>query len=133
MFEEGLFSFLAGQSALTTLLGTSRGDGTNGIFPMQAPSNATLPYIVYQTVSGAPIYTYEGANKYTISRWRISCYGASQKAAVQVANVLKGILKNFVGTFTDPDSTVVENTMLVLTADDAESVPHGTIFARHQD
>lgn len=133
MFQEGLYAYLASQSTLTTVLGTSRSDGTTGIFPMQAVGNATLPYIVYQRVSGAPVYAYEGANKFTMSRFRISVYATTQKAAAQLAVVVKKLLKDFVGTFTDPDATVVQNTMLELEADDAESVPHGTIFAVHQD
>lgn len=134
MFQEGLFAYLSGQTSLTTLLGTSRSDKTNGIFPIQALSNAVLPYIVYQQVSGAPVYTLvEGANKFTMARFRLSVYASSQKDATVLSVVLRNLLKNFVGTFTDLDATVVENTMLELEADDAESVPHGTIYARHQD
>ncbi|VVB52221.1 Uncharacterised protein [uncultured archaeon] len=133
MFQEGLFAFLSGQSSLTSLLGTSRSDGSNGIFPIQAPGNAVLPYIVYQRVSGAPVYVYDGADKFTISRFRISMYSSTQKGATKLAVIVRSILKNFVGTFADPDATVVQNTMLELEADDAESVPHGTIFACHQD
>lgn len=134
MFQEGLYSYLLSQSSLTSLLGTSRSDGFSGIFPIQAPSNCLLPYVVYQRVTGGPVYTLDGgANRFTVSRFRLSMYAASQRDAIKLATAVRGILKGFVGTFSDPDATVVQNTMLELEADDAESVPHGTIFACHQD
>lgn len=132
MFQEGLYAYLRSQSSLTTLLGTTRGEA--GIFPMQAPSDATLPYIAYARVSGAPVYTMaEGANRFHIARFRFSIYAASQLAAVQVSEAVKKIFASFVGTFPDTDNTPVENVMLELEADDAESVPHGTIYASHLD
>jgi hypothetical protein len=134
MFQEGLYAYLKSQSSLTALLGTTRGDKTNGIFPMQAPGDATLPYISYARVSGAPIYTLvEGANRFHKSRFRFSVYAASQSDAVHVSEVIKKIFASFVGTFPDADATPVENVMLELEADDAESVPHGTIYACHLD
>lgn len=132
MFQEGLYAYLNSQSSLTALLGVTRGGP--GIFPMQAPGDATLPYLSYTRVSSAPIYTLaEGANRFQKARFRFSIYAASQLDAVQVSEVIKKIFANFVGIFPDADHTPVENVMLELEADDAESVPHGTIYACHMD
>lgn len=131
MFQDGLQSFLVAQPSLAALLGTSRSDKTNGVFPMLALRQATLPYVVYQRVSGKPAMSYQGANKWQDARFRFSCYAASQRIAVQLAEALKYVFGTWLGTL--PDGTPVQNVMLELEADDSESVPNGTIYAVHLD
>jgi hypothetical protein len=131
MFQDGLESFLAAQSSLTALLGASRSDRTNGIFPMLALRQATLPYVVFQRVSGKPTYSYQGANRWQDARFRFSCYASSQRGAVLLAEAIKLVFATWTGTF--PDGTPVQNVMLELEADDSESIPNGTIYAVHLD
>jgi hypothetical protein len=132
MFTDGLYEFITAQSAITALLGTSRGDKTTGVFHMLAIGNATMPYMTYQRVAGAPeTFSYQGANQLTTSRFRFSCYGTSQRNAALLADALKSAFATWTGTF--PDGTVVENVMLEFESDDIESVPKGTIYAVHCD
>jgi hypothetical protein len=53
------------------------------------------------------------------------------KRAVLLANALKFVFATWTGTL--PDGTPVQNVMLELEADDAASIPNGTIFAVHLD
>jgi hypothetical protein len=131
MFQDGLQSFLTAQPLITALLGTSRSDLTKGVFPMLAVRQATLPYLVYQRVGGKPAYSYQGANRWQDARFRFSCYAASQRGSVLLAEAIKLVFAMWTGTL--PDGTPVQNVMLELEADDAESIPNGTIFAVHLD
>lgn len=131
IFQDGLQEFLAAQPLLTALLGTSRGDKTDGIFPMLALRQATLPYLVYQRITGAPVLSLQGANQLQDSRFRFSCYAASQRGAVQLAEALKFVLATWTGTL--PNGIAVQNVMQLLEADDVESIPNGTVYAVHLD
>lgn len=132
MFQDGLFSFVTADSSIRAILGTgSRGDKETGMFYMLAVPQATLPYLVYQRVYGQPASSYDGANQFQNSRWRVKCVGTSQRKAVLLAEAVKLLFKTWVGTF--PDGTVVQHVALETEADDAESLPHGTLFSVHLD
>lgn len=133
MFQQGLFNFLENQAALTTLLGTpaTRGDKTSGIFAMLAINEATMPYMAFQRISGMPITSLQGANRLQEARFRFSCYGANYPSAVGLAEQLKLVFATYQGTWSD--GTIVQNAVVVMEADDTESIPHGTIYAVHVD
>ncbi len=131
MFETGLNKFLSTSPLITAILGTSRSDSTSGVFPVLAIGEATMPYLVYQRVSGKPVTSYQGANKLQEARIRLSVYAASALKAVQLAEAIKLTFAVWTGTF--PDGTPVQNVTLEMEADDAEPIPHGTIYARHMD
>lgn len=139
MFQDGLFQYVTSQSSVTALLGTpsTRGDKSTGMFAMLATTEALLPYIVFQQVSGAALTHYTGTDPWTDSRWRITCYGSSQKNAVALAKAIRSLFKNVAGsvpiTLPDSDATVIQNVWLLLQADDTEALPKGTIFAVHLD
>jgi hypothetical protein len=133
MFQEGLFSYLTTQSSVTALLGTklTRGDATAGVFPLLAISDATMPYIVFQQVSGEPVWNLTGANKLQFARYRLSFCATSYKAAVVLAEKVKLLFATYGGTF--PDGTVVQAASQLLEADDLEVTMHGTVYTRHID
>jgi len=131
MFQEGLFAFLKNQASITAVLGASRSDNTTGIFPVIAPPETLLPFLVYSRISGYQPSTLGGGNQFQMARFRFSCYGASQKQATQLAKALKDLFAGWTGTFTD--GTVVQNVIYEFEMDDTETVPHGTIFAEHVD
>ncbi len=133
MFQDGLFQYVTSAASITALLGTpaTRGDKNSGVFAMLATTEALLPYIVFQRVTGRQSFSYEGHGQWTESRWRLTCYGSTQRAAVLLSQALKTLFKTFTGNF--PDGTQVQNIMLDLEMDDTESLPHGTIFAVHLD
>src|SRR5260370_25214872 len=133
MFQEGLFQYITAQASITALLGTPapRSDKNAGMFAMLATSEAVLPYLVFQRISGAYALAYEGTNQWMNSRWRLTCYGSNQKNATLLSQAIKSLFKSGVASF--PDGTAVENISLDLEADDTESFPHVTIFAVHLD
>ena len=136
MFQEGLFSFLTAQPTLTAILGTpeTRGDENAGVFPMLAIGEPTMPYIVFQRVSGDEADSYQGANKLQYARVRFTCYASSYDApngCVKLAEALKKVFATYTGTWTD--GTVVQNVTKQMEADDSEPIPHGTIYATHLD
>lgn len=133
-FQTGLFNFLQSQPLLTALLGTpgTRGDKSTGVFAMLASNEATMPYIAFQRISGAPIMSLQGANRLQTARFRISCYGSSYPSAVSVAEAIKMIFAT-TGLGTYSDGSVVQHAAVIMEADDMESIPHGTIYAVHVD
>ena len=133
MFQEGLFSYITAQASVTALLGTpsTRGDKSTGCFAMLATSEALLPYLVFQRVSGSYAQHYQGADPFMDSRWRITCYGSTQKNAALLADTIKSAFKTFTGAL--PDGTLLQNAWLLLEADDTEAPLKGTVYAVHLD
>jgi Protein of unknown function (DUF3168) len=126
MFPEGLVTFLAADPGTSGVLGASRTDKTNGIFPSIAIKEVTMPYIVYVQVSARPVTSFAGANRFTYGRWRLTCYGASYKSAKTLAENVKKALNGFQGMWSD--GTYVGSCFLLSEADTSEPVPHGTVF-----
>lgn len=108
MLEEGLVKFLAANSGVNTLLGTSRSDKTNGIFALAAPKEVTLPYIVYEQTSSEPNETLEGVNKFQGARYRFKCYAADYPTAAHLCHKVRMALTGFIGTLGDSDATPVQ-------------------------
>lgn len=131
MFQTGLFDFLKNSAELQAVLGVPRSDKATGIWPALAINEPTMPYMVYQRVTGEPVVSYAGANKMHHARFRFRCCGSSYPQATQLAETLKKVFATYTGTW--DDGTVVENVTQVLEADDTESVPHGTVYIVHTD
>lgn len=132
MFQQGLYALVTQNEAFVTQVGDERPDKTLGLFAMIAPSGPTMPYAVYQHVSGAPAtFSYQGANKLYHSRIRFSCYGSTQKGAEQLANTLKALFADFIGPLAD--GSVIQQVMHDFEADDTEATSKNTIFATHVD
>jgi hypothetical protein len=131
MFSDGLYNFISTDPGVQAVVGTSRGDKTTGVFYMLGVKEPTLPYLTYQRVSGGPVLSLSGANAMHEARVRISCYGASQRSAAALAEVLKKLFATWTGTFNE--GTVVMNVSNVMEADDMEPIPNGTIYSTHLD
>lgn len=133
-FQTGIWSFLQTQPLLTALLGTpsTRGDKSTGIFAMLAMNEATMPYLCFQRISGAPVMSLQGANRLQTARFRFSCYGSSYSSAALLADALKHLFAT-TGLGTYPNGDFVQHAGVVMEADDMESIPHGTLFAVHVD
>lgn len=137
MLVEGLYLILSGNATLQTLLGTSasRGDSASGIFPGMLPEETTMPAIVYTQVAGQPLQeSMQGTGPLTSMRIRFSCYGDTYKKAKELGRVLNQIMISIDGTMPGPDAKAeVHGVWLRLDADDAEPIPHGTIYSNHRD
>jgi hypothetical protein len=132
MFIEGLYSYLSSYAGLKSILGTTRGDGTTGIFAQLAPATPTIPYIVYTQMSSHNVQSYAGAGRLTFARFRFSCYASGYLVAKQLAEQLRQSFATYTGTLTD--GTILEDALLLLEVDDSEPAgAHGTIHAAHLD
>lgn len=135
MLVEGLQAFLAADSGMQAELGLpNRSDKTSGIFPTLAPDSVPMPYVVMQQVSGdgQMSETMEGTGRLHSARWRFSCYGTTYKNAKKLAKALKLAMVSMLGELPEGDCQV-EGSFWRLEADDAEPIPHGTIYETHVD
>lgn len=132
-FRSGLNNLLVSSTGLQAVLGTAstRADKKTGIFPILADTEAQLPYIVYQQVTGDPVQSYDGTNKLAFCSFRFRCYAARQLAAIAVADALKLLMTNAESTLND--GTKLEQISQTLEADDIEESAAGRIFAVHVD
>jgi hypothetical protein len=116
-------------------LGTpgTRKDKSTGIFPVQAPDEVLVPWVVYQQVSGQPLQTsMQGTGRLHTARMRFSCFGSTYKQAKQLAQALKASMLACFGTMPTGD-TIVQGSWLSLELDQAEPLPRGTIFCTITD
>ncbi len=67
---------------------------SNRVYPVLAPSGATLPYIVYRLVSPGRIYSHKGFGNLSQSRFQISVfsntYDSAKATAKQVKDSIEG-------------------------------------------
>ena len=134
MLVEGLQTALANDAGLQSFIGTpsTRSDKTTGIFPLVAPEQVPMPYVVMQQVSGSPVSSMEGTNRLTLTRWRFSCYGTTYKQAKQLARALKMAMISLNGPLPSGNA-VIMGSWAVMETDDLEVVPHATIYTVHSD
>ena len=134
MLVEAIQTYLATDAGCQAQLGTptSRADSTTGIFPISAPGNVAMPYLVVQQISGEPLQeSFQGTGRLQTSRWRFSCYGTTYLKAKQLARALREALLAlypFSG-----NGVQIEGSWLKLEADDFDEIPHGTIYTAHLD
>jgi uncharacterized protein DUF3168 len=132
MIIEGIYKLLTADSGVSTLLGTSRSDGTNGLFPVIAPKEVTLPYAVFeQTGNDNSNMTMEGLNRRQEGRFRFHCYAADYKTARALAQAIKKAFAAFNGTLGDPDATPVGDVTPAFEADGPiDTETRATIYNR---
>ena len=131
MLEEGVVKLLATSANVTSLLGTNRSDKTNGVFPVLAPKEVTVPYIVYSKLSEDSNETLEGLNAFQTARFRFKCYAADYPTAVKLQRAVKLVLGGYSGTLADADATPLNDALPVFVGDvEPEEILQGTIYAR---
>jgi hypothetical protein len=133
MLVEALQIALTTEPTVTALLGTSssRPDSTSGVFPVQAPDQPTVPYIVLQQATGDPLAVMlSGTGPLTSERWKISCYGSTYSHAKKLAKAVRVFLLSLTG---DAGSISLSGAYCKMEADDAEPLQRGTLFSTHLD
>jgi len=136
MLVDALQSLVTTDPTLAALLGSpaSRPDSTNGVFPVQAPDQPSMPFLVYSQVSGEPLsVTYEGTGRLTEERWRFSCYGTTYRNAKKFAKTLRLFLLNVKPSAAIAGISRWFGAYCVMEADEAESIGRGTLFSSHID
>ena len=133
MIAESIAAHLAADTNVQTQLGAPRADKTTGIWPLQAPDEPAVPWVVYQQVSGSPLQeSFQGTGRLKTSRWRFTAYGGSYKQAKALAQAIIDAVLGMDGTQAT-GQTEIRGAWLKLEMDEAESMPRGTIFASHAD
>jgi hypothetical protein len=133
MLAESLQTYLTADAGIRAQLGNPRADTTTGIWPIQAPDEPAVPWVVYQQVSGSPLQeSFQGTGRLKTSRWRFTSYGTTYKQAKALAQALINAVLGMDGTHA-AGQTEIHGAWLKLEMDEAESMPRGTIFASHAD
>jgi hypothetical protein len=135
MLIEALQNVLAADAGMQSFLGTpqTRSDQTNGIFPVQAPDQPTMPFLVLSQVSGDPMEeTLDGTGRLTSERWRFSFCGSTYKQAKQLSKYLRSFVISLYGAM-PVGACEIQGAWVKLEADDAEALGKGTMYSAHVD
>lgn len=132
MLVDALQNIIANDADLVTLLGTTvtRSDSTNGVFPVQAPDQPTMPYVVYSQVSGDPMTVLlSGTAPLTQERWRFSCFGTTYRNAKVLAKKLRLALIDVLPGVNTAGHVMISGMYCVMEADESEPIGRGTLFS----
>ncbi|HUC30009.1 MAG TPA: DUF3168 domain-containing protein [Candidatus Acidoferrum sp.] len=134
MLAESLQTYLAADTGVRAQLGiATRADKTTGIWPVQAPDEPLVPWIVFQQVSGNPLQeSLQGTGRLKTARWRYTAYGSTYKQAKALAQAIIDAVLGMDATMA-AGSCEVHGAWLKLELDEAETLPKGTVFASHAD
>ncbi len=92
--ETAIVAALAGESTITDIIGTS----PVRLYPLIAEQGASLPYIVYQQISGVRDYTMDGPSGYVDSRYQIICWAATYGAAKRLFEAVRKFFNGYHAT-----------------------------------
>lgn len=110
MVGDDLYTKLAADATLTDLVATR-------IYPDQAPTRATRPYVVYRRELHETTYHMGGAIGPKVSRFALETYASSRRLAWQAAEAIRALLDGFRGTL--GSATTVRGTFFEDESDDA--------------
>ena len=100
MLAIGLFALLTADSGFQAAMGP-RTDGTTGIFAMQAPEGAPMPFVVYGFAMEINTMTMDGPDVFTKARIEFWTQGATFLQAKTLARAMKRVFESFQGTLSD--------------------------------
>lgn len=89
--ESGLYSYLTAQSAVTSLVSTR-------IYPLAAPQDAAMPFVVYQRISDRHEHHMGGASGVATATIQLDAYASTYLSAKAIAEALRGELQGYRGT-----------------------------------
>jgi hypothetical protein len=104
MLSDGIASLLAGQGAITALVGTeqSRSDETTGIFFVQMPESSPVPAIVFSEIDGSPVAdSHDGADPLHEARVGFTCHAKTGRQAKLLQVTLRRFLEGYQGLLAD--------------------------------
>ena len=136
MLVEALQGILTTDPGMQALLGlpAARPDSTTGVFPVQAPDQPSMPYLVMSQVTGEPMFvTMQGTSAMATERWRFSCYGTTYSNAKKFAKYVRHFLIDIVPGLSSVGSIAFSGAYCVMEVDEAEPLGRGTLFSTHVD
>jgi hypothetical protein len=101
MLSDGLQSLFLATPAITALVGTSRTDKTNGIFPGLAPAQTPAPYMVMRWSAAEDLMTMDGPAGWATVRVLVGCYAKQYVDAKQLALAVRKTCEAFTGALSD--------------------------------
>lgn len=110
MMEQAIIAKLLATTGIATIVGTA-------VFPGSRPQASALPAVVFNVVSGAPVYTDDGEAGLAENRIQIDCWATTYTAAKGLAVAVKAALSAFHGTV---EGVIFQNILLVTERDRRE-------------
>ena len=126
--EAALYAELTGDGTISGLVSTR-------VYPLYAPQDASLPYIVYQFISRITDYSQSGATGMKIPRVQIRSVAATYDGAQTLAAAVESVLSGFSGTMGSGDNTAaVDASFLDNELDDYEArlIPFEADLSAHE-
>lgn len=94
VIEEALVTYLAAQSSLTALIGTT----PMRYHAVRLPQNPTLPAITYQLISTPRVMSHSGYSNLAMPRLQMTIFALSYATRNAVSEALRPLLLGFRGT-----------------------------------
>jgi hypothetical protein len=108
--EQAIIARLLATAGVTAIAG-------DRVFPGSRPQASALPAVVFNVVSGAPVYTDDGEAGLAENRIQLDCWASTYTAAKQLAAAVKASLSAFVG---DAAGVTFQNILLITERDRRE-------------
>ncbi len=133
MLVQGLFNLMLTNAGIQAVVGkpTQRSDGAPGIFPLLAPKEVTVPYVVYQQIDGKPITSLAGPNATQHAVFLVMCFAADYPTLKLLAKAVKSLFNGFTGTLSD--TSIVRSCFTYDRGDDMNADLKGTIYKTRID
>lgn len=116
MAEQALYARLTGHAGLSALIGTR-------LYPNVAPQNATMPYGVYQRISGPRDYHLGGSSRFLQALIQVSWVGGTYASAKACAEQARLAMDGYSGTVTSGSDSLVVTSAQVEDQPDATQGP----------
>ncbi len=103
MMLDGIISLLTANTGVNNLV-------AGRVYKSVLPRGYTLPAIAVHRYGGTQEYVFAGPSGVREDQIQVDCYAADAETAQQVAEAVRALLVNYVGTL--PDGTVVQGCFL---------------------
>ncbi len=92
--ETAIWKALMDEATISAIIGSS----PSRLYPLIAPQDAALPYMVFQQISGVRDYTMDGPTGYVDARYQITCWAATYDAAKRLFEAVRIFFDGFHAT-----------------------------------
>jgi len=117
MIENGLFQLVTSNPAIQAAVGVDA-NGVGKGYWILAPQGASLPMLVFSRVGTTDYYAMAGATGLREGLFQIVCYSTSYYGSRAVAETVRKLLQDYIGTLPDTDATVVNAVFIEKDFDD---------------
>jgi len=97
MIGKSIYSLLNANAALVALVGNDASGGLK-CYPMIAPQETEMPFLIYETVSNNPTPTKDGASKVDKLNIQITAFDNDYDNLYAIIEKVRSVLDNYRGT-----------------------------------